>query len=458
MADSITSTVAALGFAGTSSYAAGLQQVLNRSVGIASLPLSSLNNGLNALNRTSAALQGLDTNFSSLQIAVSSLQNALDTKTLSSSISDGSVVSARIQATAAPGVYPVEVTSLGAFSSALSVAGSVPVTDVTSQGLTAAPTLTLDIGSSSVTITPASSSLQGLVSAINAAAGSQVQATVINVGSTAAPDYRLSLRAAQLGSGAITLTDSLGVNLIFNSSSGSLATYKVDGINTISSDTRTVTLSPGLTVTLLSESVSGHASTVTISHDSTELASAFSSFAQAYNSATDAISAQRGANSGALQGDSILQSLSSVLSQLGNYSGGSAASALANFGVTLGKNGHLSVDSTVFTSAAAADFSQLLATIGTTSSGGFLKTATDLIGGIESETTGVLRARELSSADRITAQKTKITEQTATITQLQANLTAQIAKADAAIALLESQVTYVKGLFASFNGTSTVTR
>jgi hypothetical protein len=44
-------------------------------------------------------------------------------------------------------------------------------------------------------------------------------------------------------------------------------------------------------------------------------------------------------------------------------------------------------------------------------------------------------------------------EQQTTVTNLQTNLTAQLAKADAAIARLESQVSYVTGLFAAYNGT-----
>jgi hypothetical protein len=38
------------------------------------------------------------------------------------------------------------------------------------------------------------------------------------------------------------------------------------------------------------------------------------------------------------------------------------------------------------------------------------------------------------------------------VSQLQTNLTAQISAADAAIAALESQVSYVTGLFAQFTG------
>jgi hypothetical protein len=81
-----------------------------------------------------------------------------------------------------------------------------------------------------------------------------------------------------------------------------------------------------------------------------------------------------------------------------------------------------------------------------------LKTATDLLGEIETAGSGSIPSEESAVAAQITTQNSKITDEQATVTQLQTNLTAQIAKADAAIAQLETQVSYVTGLFATFTG------
>jgi len=452
-AASVASLTAPPTFTGVSKFATSLQQVLTRAVGIASLPLDSDQASLNSLNTTQSDIQGLDTVFTTLQQSISSLQSILSSSLLTSSLSDSSIVSASISTGAAAGTYTIAVNSLGAYSTALSDAGSTPVTDPTSTGISTSATLTLTVGGVPTTITPASSSLQDLAGAINGQTNGQVQATLVNVGSTASPDYRLSLQAANLGTDAIGLTDSSGENLISTSTPGSLATYRIDGLLApISSTSRTVTLSPGLTVNLLSQSGSGASTTITVADNPSGLASAFSSFAGSYNAAVDAIGQYHGQSGGALEGDSLLQSLSGALDQLGTYSNGSPASALANFGITLDQTGQLSVDTTTFTTAANADFPALLATLGGSTTGGFLQTATNLLTGIENSTTGTIKTEEASVAAEITTAQTNITNEQARVNLLQTNLTQQISQADSTIAELESQVSYVTGLFAQYTG------
>ena len=454
MSTSITSPASALApaFTGVSKFASSLQQVLSRAVGIASLPLDSLNAGMTNLSDKQSALQGLDLAFSALQQSTTGLQTAVSSSLLNSSISDASIVSANVQKGANPGVYSIEVTSLGGYSTALSNAGTTPVSDQTQQGISNSSSLTLTVGDFTTTITPSSTSLQDLAAAINTQASGQAQATIVNFGSNSAPDYRLSLRAANLGAGAIDLTDSNG-SLISSSSTGALASYKVGGSSTaITSTSRTINLAPGLTVNLVGQSNPGQPATITINHSAVGLASAFSSFAQSYNAAVDAVNQHHGQNGGVLQGDSLLQSLTGILHQLGTYNNGSAANALANFGVTLDQTGHLSVNTANFTSAANANFPALLTTLGSSASGGFLKTASDLLSGVENATTGIIKAEETSIDGEITSQQTRIANEQAIVNNLQTSLTAQIAKADSAIASLESQVSYVTGLFAQYTG------
>lgn len=442
------------GFTGVSKYASSLQSVLSRAVAIASLPLDSLNAGLNTLNARQSALQGLDTSFLSLQQSIGSLQNTIQSGLLNSSISDAGIVSATVQQGATAGSYSLEVVSLGSYSTALSGSAATAVTDPAKEGISSDATLTLDVGGVSTTITPTGSSLQDLAGAINDQAGDKVQATLVNVGSGSSPDYRLSLRAAALGSDTIDLTDSTG-SLISTSSSGVLASYKVDGLPTaVTSSSRTITLAPGLTVNLLGQSVSGQATSINVLNSPTALASALNSFANSYNAAVDAISSQHGSSGGALQGDSLLQSLSGALHQLGTYNNGGPSKALANFGVTLDQSGHLSINTATLTAAANADFPGLRAILGTSTGAGFLKTATDLLAGLEDPVSGNIRGEETSNSAAITAQQKRIADEQAVITGIQQNLTAQIARADASIASLQSQLSYVTGLFAAYNGTS----
>jgi flagellar hook-associated protein 2 len=456
------STTPAPSFSGTSKYASSLQQVITRAVGIASLPLQSDYSVANTLSSRQTALQSLDAKFSSLQASIASLQRTASSGNLNSRISDGSVVSASVDSTAGTGVYSIEVTSLGAYSSALSAAGTSAVSDPKTQGIASSTSLTLTTGGTSTTITPSSSSLQDLASAINSQAGDQVQATLINVGTSTAADYRLSLRAVKLGGLAIGLTGAGGANLISSSTTGQLAAYKVAGLATpISSDSRTVSLAFGLTVNLLSQSADGVATTITVSHDSSPLEASLQSFAASYNAAADELAQYHGQSAGVLQGDSIVTELTNLLRSLGNYGQGTPSTALANFGISLGKDGHLSVDSSAFTQAADSNFTGLISTLGDSSSGGFLKSATDLLNGVEEATNGTIKVETSTLADEITAQNKKISDQQARITQFQDDLTQRMAKADTTISSLESQVSYVNGLFYAItgnnNGTGTPT-
>lgn len=442
-------------FTGVSKFATSLQSVLSRAVSIASLPLDSLNAGLNTLNSKQYALQAIETPFLNLQQSISSLQNTIKSSLLDSSVSDASTVTATVSSGALAGSYSIEVDNLGSSSSALSTSGSTAVSDPTQQSITNSASVTLTVGSSVTTITPSGSSLQSLVTAINTHASDKVQATLVNVGSNTSPDYRLSLRAVNLGADAIDLTDGSG-DLISSSSTGTLASYKVAGSSSsITSNSRTVTLAPGLTLNLTGQSPSGVSTTINVLNNPAPLSSALSSFASAYNAAVDAVSAQHGQNAGPLQGDSLLQSLSQALNHLGTYSNGDPSSSLAGYGVSLDQTGHLSVDSTAFKTAANSNFAGLLSVLGTSTSSGFLKTATDLLAGIEDPVNGTIKDEQSSVTAAITAQQTRIANEQAVVNTLQTNLTAQIARADSAIASLESQVSYVTGLFAAYTGNST---
>ena len=450
---SATSLTGSQGFTGNSKFANGLQQVLARTLGIRALPLRSLEAGLTTLNDRQSAIRNLDQLFTSLQSAANSLEATLKNNLKTTSISDASVLSATVASTAAAGTFSVEVLNLGAFATAVSASGASPVTDPSTTGITASTSLTLTVGGGSpVTITPASATLSALAEAINASSTAGVQATVVNIGSTASPDYRLSLAAQSLGAGAIQLTGDEG-NLISTSTTGALASYKVNSVATpVTSTSRAVTLAPGLTVNLLGQSLAGIAATITVRNDPGVAAASLSSFARAYNSAFDGLAGQRGQSRGALVGDSLVQTLGRILKQLGTFSNATPGQSLAAFGVTVEKAGHLTVDGAALATAANADFSKFLATLGSTTTGGFLKAATDSLNGLEDTTNGSLKLQSSRLTDQIAARKSRIDTELSRLTLVQENLSRRLARADAAIAALESKVSYVNGLFYNITG------
>ena len=343
-------------------------------------------------------------------------------------------------------------------ATALSSAGSPPVTDPTTSGISNSFPLTLTIGAATpITITPASSDLKDLAEAINSESGNQVQATLVNVGSAGSPDYRLSLQAATPGTGAINLTDSASTDLTSPSTltTGSLASYQIDGLNTpITSNSRTVTLSTGLTLNLLAQSATGASTTITVADNPAGLASAFSSFAGAYNAAVGFSRSVLTVRVAALSRETACCRRSPASStNWASASSGSPASALANYGITLDQTGQLSVDTTAFTNAANANFPVLLSTLGVRPPrAASSQTATNLLAGIEDPATGAIKTEESSVAAQITTAQTDISNEQARVNLLQTNLTAQIAQADSAIASLESQVSFVTGFICSIHG------
>jgi flagellar hook-associated protein 2 len=287
--------------------------------------------------------------------------------------------------------------------------------------------------------------LSSLAQAINAASAG-VQASVINIGGST-PQYQLVLRSTELGSDTIQLNDG-SQDLMDKLTVGSQATYDVNGLgDTINSNSRTVTLAPGLTINLLQATPSGQPVTVTVSRDATAASTAVSNFVTAYNAVQTELQAQVGQNAGALSGQSIVYQLFNSLSQIAVYSGSSGAvQTLYDMGVTLSDDGQLTFDSSQFDSDSIDALQNFL---GSASTGGFLQAASNALTGVEDTTTGSLKMAIQDLNNQITNQNTEISDETQKITDLQNTVTQQMAAADALIASLESQKTYMTGLFQS---------
>jgi len=431
-------------FTGTSKYATDFQQVLNRAVAIASLPLQGMQNELNTLMSQQTDLSGLQGVFASFESAIQNL-GTMAQGTVQASVSNSSILSATAASSALPGSYLVDVRSLGSSTTTLSMNGLTTVTDPTSQNISTASTFSLTIDGTAHTITPSGNSLNALAAAINSA-GLGVQATIVNLGTTSSPDYRLGVTGTKLAADTIQLND--GTNDLLNTlSTGAPAVYRINGLSTdIQSSSTQITLAPGLTVNLLQASP-GNPVTITVGQNYAGLNNALSSFVTAYNSAADALTQEHGQNGGALNGQSLVLSLGQALQSVVQYSSGSGAvQSLADLGITLDSTGHLSLDSTTLNSLSTTAVQQFL---GSVSSGGFLKAANGAITSMEDPSTGAIQNNLNSIATQITNENNLISNETDRINTLEANLQQQLSNADAAITMLQQQVTYMSSLFST---------
>lgn len=449
-----TSSVAPVTFNGSSTYSSSFQQVITRAVGIASLPLESLQTDVTNLTGQESAISTLSTDFSSLQSALQAIGTAA-AGSPTAQVSDSSAISATATSGALDGTYSIQVDDVGAPTVALSQPDLTTVTDPGTGNISSASSFTLTVNGVANTITPSGGSLEDLAAAINSA-GDGVQATIVNVGSNSSPDYRLAVTTNNLGlDNTIQLNDGSS-DLLSILSPGSDAKYEVNGGTTeLQSTSSQVTLSPGLTVNLLAQTTSPV--TITVSNGTSGLQNALSTFVGAYNSTITDLQKNVGQNGGALQGDSVIYSLNDILDQIAQYASGSGSGSgsvvsLADLGITLGNNGQLSFDGGAALSAAnATDVRQFL---GSVDSSGFLQTANNDLTSVTDTTNGVLAGDYNSIQAVITSDNGQISNDQYNINQLQTNLQAQLSQADAAIATLQSQVTYFTELFQAEYGTN----
>jgi flagellar hook-associated protein 2 len=212
----------------------------------------------------------------------------------------------------------------------------------------------------------------------------------------------------------------------------------------ISSNSREITISPGLTASLLQTG----STTITVSQNVSSISNALSYFVTAYNSVLSELSRNRGQNGGTLSGQSIVYELQSELSNLGSYTSGSGAvSSLSDLGLTFNQDGTLSFDSSTFNATAAQNPTQVLSFLGSETGNGFLQAATNIVTSAADPITGMLSQASASIAQEISSIATQISNDQTQVSNLQQSLTQQMATADSTISLLQTQVSEMTSLF-----------
>ncbi len=446
---STTSSTSSTSFTGSSSYSADLQSAITRAVSLASLPLEVLQNQQSSLTNQQSEIGTITSKFSSLQTALDSINSAVGTGSFSATSSSTSVATAYAGTGVRVGSYSLNVLNTGSHTNTLSADGLTTVSDPSSGNISSASALTLTVDGTQYQI-PNSGSLNSLADAINGSSAG-VQATLVNVGSSSTPDYRLSIQGSKYAATSIQLADG-STSLLNTLTTGTNVSYQVNGqTNILSSDSRALTLSTGLTVNVLQ---AGSAD-ISVSQGSTQAANALSAFATAYNNIVDELAKSRGQNGGALSGQSIVYTLSSSLHNMLDTAAQSGnISSLSDLGLSFDDSGHLDFDSSAFNTATSSSLSDVLSFLGSESTGGFLKTADAALSGITDSTTGLLATTNSSLTDSLTNLAGKISDKTDQISTLQTNLTAQMSAADATIASLQQQVSYYTDLFTTMRANS----
>jgi len=446
---SATSSSSAL-FTGSSQFSNDLVQVVQRAVSFASLPMQQMQNDLTTLQSQQSAANTLNTDFTALQSAIATINSAMSgAAAYSVSVGTTSVATAAIAGSPMPGSYSLNVISTGSYATSMSNDALPTVTDPSTTNISDAGSYTLTVGSSSYKITPTGSALSDLAQALNTSG--YVQATLVNIGGSGTANYKLSLQGTQLGDLPIQLTAIDGSNpgqtlLTAQTPAGASAEYQVNGQPAahIFSNTASVSIAPGLSVTLLAPGTT----TVSVNPSTAALSRALGQFATAYNTAMADVNKNRGNNGGALAGQSLVMTLAQTLRGIAGYSTGtSGLSSLTAVGFSFDQSGVLSFDASAFAAATSGQNAQLTSFLGSSTGGGFLKAATDALSAVEDSTSGVLTQQLGSLANQITKKNDAISAQQDRINELQTRLNQQMAAADAAIASMEQQLESLQGYF-----------
>lgn len=305
----------------------------------------------------------------------------------------------------------------------------------------------LVIGSSTYTFAPAENTAATVAATINAEFGSQVQASVVNVGTSASPAYRIALQDKTGTNPTLDLQKTNAVGYQNQQTTGTLAQYEIDGSGVaVTSKTRDVTVTTGVTLTLEGTGTTD----VTVTRSTSALSTVLSSFADAYNALVDELGKQQGQSAGPLQGQSIVSLLSQTLRSISTYGNTSSQiTGLASLGLTFDQsnNGHLDFDATTLMLADFSNSVGVTSFLGSATSGGFLQAATDALNTIEDPVTGLLKTAESNLQTQITNIGNQISTKQNQVSQLQTNLTNQMAAMDAMIASMEQQYAQLSAMF-----------
>jgi flagellar hook-associated protein 2 len=173
-------------FSGSSPYAAQLQQTIARAITIASLPMHQLQAQQNILAGQQNELGKLTSVFSSVQSAIGNLTNATGIGAFSASVGDSSIATASLSAGVMAGNYTINVLGTGSQTNAVSTNGFTSVQNPSSQNISSSSAYTLSVNGKDYVISNSAGTLNGLAQAINSSSAN-VQATVVNVGSSSTP-------------------------------------------------------------------------------------------------------------------------------------------------------------------------------------------------------------------------------------------------------------------------------
>jgi len=410
-----------------------------------------------------ANLKAQDTAFSTLGTDLATLATSLQSLTdfngvfseKQGSSSNTEVLTLTSASTSAiAGSHTIIVNSLAQTSSNYS-------NRITNASDTLSGSLSIQIGSGaskSITVDSTNNTLAGLATAINSASMGVVASVVKD-----STGSRLTLVSSTSGAaGQITLSSSLedsttSTALSFQTGqTGADASLNVDGLDTTSASNTVTGAIPGVTFQLLSTSSSSSQVQVQITNNNSAIETAVNSFVTAYNAVISDITTQEGKDSSGkaepLYGDATLALIQNQLTTglLGGAASGSINS-ITQLGLSLGRDGKLTLNASDLDSALNANFSAITGFL--QNSGSFGQTFTTTLNGLSSTSTkgAIYLAQQQNTAQEAALNKS-ISDQDARIASDKTRLTAELNTANQILQSIPDQVNQINQLYSAVTG------
>ena len=389
-----------------------------------------------------------------LKSAAQSLSLATDFDKKTAATSDATVLTSSADSTALTGSNTIVVDTL-AKAQSIKSASFTSSSDAIGTG-----TLTIHVGDTDteVTIDGTNNTLAGLKSAINSS-GAAVTASIVNVGTSATPDYRLIVQSKNTGTGkAVTISSTLAGGTDPFAGGGTIvqaaadAVFSVNGL-TVTRGSNTISdVLPGVTLTLLKEGdrdgaieTSDAAASVTVSADTSAIKGAITKFVDSYNAVNKIVNNQFTLNpdtdrQGILAGDAALRGMISRLRSEISKAGGIGVGFrfVSDIGIKFEKDGSLTLDDATLSNALATDPTGV-SNLFTIVQNGIGKRIPDAVDDFISSLDGALTFRQKGIQADIDRIDKKVASEQRRINALQERLTKQFSALEDVVSQLRSQ-------------------
>jgi flagellar hook-associated protein 2 len=427
------------------------ESIVTALVGVERQGETTLQNKLTATNSSISNLSSVSSLLSKLKAASDALDTSAEVGSFKATSSNAAIV-ASSSGLASAGKYSIQVDKLAkeqrTYSNTIASVGTA---------LGQAGTLKLGVGTGATTdiTVAATDTIDDVISKINAS-GQRVTASSFYDGTA----YRIQLRGQDTGAAnALSITET-GTTFGFGVAANTVqaaqdAQIKLDGFTVKSATNQVVGAIRGVTLALTAETTD--AVTVGVESDPSALKTKLNALVDSYNAVIAKVKDLAGngtakAKDPNLAGDSTLRSitsrLSSALQTIG--SGTSAYKTLGSVGLAVDRTGKLSLDSTKFDKAIAADgaaVTKLLAGTDPQAPGGVMSIVSNAVDAFTKTGTGLIQGRTDAMTATTKRLQGRIDAEETRINRYAEQLRKQFTSMDTQVAAWNAQGTYLSKQF-----------